>query len=176
MKYFSENRKHIENEFEMAEFDKRTGLDAEEIAKHLREIQSGKTETPRQIVCANAYAYILDNVQLQINEHTPFSVKFNIGVDYSDFASLDIFHKEIFLKQREEILKEKFPAEYERMRNDKVTDIIATDFWHTVPDWNNISKLGFPGILNKAKKSKEKMLKSAQDNKNQLVFLDSVII
>lgn len=176
MKCFSENRKHIENEFEMAAFDKNTGLDVEEIAKQLQEIQSDKTETPRQIVCANAYAYILDNVQLQINEYTPFSVKFNIGVDYSGFASFDIFHKEIFLKQREKILKEKFPKEYEKMTSDNVTNIIATDFWHTVPDWNNISKLGFPGILNKAKKSKEKMLKSAQDNKKQLLFLDSVII
>ena len=106
MKCFSKNRKHIENEFEMAVFDKNTGLSAEDLAKQLQEIQSGKTETPRQIVCANAYAYILDNVQLQINEHTPFSVKFNIGVDYSGFASIDIYDKEMFQKQREKILKE----------------------------------------------------------------------
>ena len=175
MKSFSENRKHIENEFEMAVFDKKTGLSAEEIAKYLQEIQSDETDTPRQIVCANAYAYILDNVQLQINEHTPFSVKFNIGVDYSGFASLDIYDKEMFRKQREKILKEKFPKEYEKMTSDNVTDIIATDFWHTVPDWNNILKLGFSGILNKVQKSKEKMQKS-EGNTKELVFLDSVII
>ena len=107
MQNFNNNRKYIENEFEMAVFDKNTGLSAEDLAKHLQEIQSEKTETPRQIVCANAYAYILDNVQLQINEYTPFSVKFNIGVDYSGFASIDIYDREMFQKQREKILKEK---------------------------------------------------------------------
>ena len=67
MTSFEKNRKYIENEFEMAFFDKNTGLSAEEIAKHLQEIQLSKTDTPRQIVCANAYAYILDNVQLRFD-------------------------------------------------------------------------------------------------------------
>ena len=44
----------------------------------LQEIQNQPTDLPRQIVCANTYAWILDNVQLEINENTPFSVKFNI--------------------------------------------------------------------------------------------------
>ena len=171
MATFNENRKYIENEFEMAVFDKQTGLSADKLTKHLQNIQSSDSNIPRQILCAEAYAYLLDNVQLEINEHTPFSVKFNIGIEYTTYALNDIFDKEIFKKQREKIIKEKFPSEYERMKNDNVTNVIWTDFWHTVPNWDYILKHGFPGILKQAEESREK----ATEYK-QLIFLDSIII
>ena len=81
MKNFLNDRQYIENEFENARFDASTGLEPEILAEKLCEIQATKTDEPRQIVCAKAYSYLLDNVQLEINEHTPFSVKINIGVD-----------------------------------------------------------------------------------------------
>ena len=137
---FDKNRKYIENEFEKACFDPSTGKSHTEIFEMLQEIQANKTDEPRQIVVANAYAYLLENVQLEINLHTPFSVKLNIGVDYSGFASGDIFDKAIFSPQRKKILSEKFPEEYEKMRNDKVSFGTYTDFWHTVPNWDYLIK------------------------------------
>jgi len=175
MMNFENDRKFIEKEFEMAVFDKDTGLSAEELTNRLKEIQSEDTDMPRQIVCANAYAFFLDNVQIQINEHTPFSVKFNTGVNYTGFASIDIFDREIFRKQREKAVKEKFPVEYDKMTEDKVTNLVWTDFWHTVPDWNNLLELGFSGILNNALKSKENFEKNGENTK-EIIFLDSVII
>lgn len=173
---FEENRAHIENEFEMAVFDKETGMSVEQLTEYLRNVQANETCTPRPLVCANAYAYLLDHVQLAMNEHTPFSVKFNIGVDYSSFASYDIFHMELFLAQREKILKEKLPEDLERMKNDGMTSGTWTDFWHTVPYWDNLMQKGFPGILESAEQSKQKMLSSGKYEEKQIVFLDSVII
>jgi formate C-acetyltransferase len=173
---FEENRKYIENEFEMAAFDKKTGLTVDELTEYLKNVQANDTDTPRQIVCANAYAYLLDNVQLEINEHTPFSVKLNIGVDYSYFASIDIFDRELFQEQRNKVLSDKFPKEFEKMRADKVSFGTWTDFWHTVPDWDNLLKLGFSGILESAEQSKQKLLNSENYEEKQIVFLDSVII
>lgn len=176
MNNFASDRKYIENEFEQAAFDKSTGLSPEDLILCLREIQESQCDIPRPLVCANAYSLVLNNVQLEINEHTPFSVKINIGVDYSYFASKDIFHTEIYSKQREKILSQKFPDELQKARRDRVTFGTYTDFWHTVPNWNKILKIGFVGILQEAEESKERLLNSENYEEKQIVFLDSVII
>lgn len=178
MKNFYENRPLIEHEFEKAKFDESTGISSDEMFNKLQEIQNQPTDLPRQIVCANTYAWILDNVQLEINENTPFSVKFNIGVDYSDFASTDIFDKTFFQKQREKIVKEMNPSELEQMYNGAMSlySHVWTDFWHTVPNWNYLLENGFIGILKNAQSSKEKLLKNNSYSEKQIVFLDSVII
>ena len=173
---FDVDRKYIENEFQMAVFDKSTGLSSEEVAEKLREMQNGKSERPRQLVCADMYAFILDNAQLEINEHTPFSVKMNIGVVYSNYANADVFDIEIFKKQREKILKEKLPEEFKKSTSDAVSFGTWTDYGHTVPNWNNILKYGFTGILDKATESRERLTKEEKVDEKAIVFLDSVII
>ncbi len=178
MKKFTDVRKYIENEFENANFDTSTGLDPEVLSKKLKEIQNTETDTPRQIVCAKAYAYLLDNVQLEINENTPFSVKINIGVDYSYFASTDIFDNALFRVQRDKILTEVFPDDYSRMKNAMSVGLgeVYTDFWHTVPNWNFLLEKGFSGILEYARASKERLMASGEYKESQITFLDSVII
>lgn len=177
MNTFESNRKHIENEFQEAVWDQKTGLSPEQLSLELQKIQASVSSLPRPIVCAKAYAYLLDNVQLQINEHTPFSVKMNIGVDYTGFAGADIYAKELFQKQRHKILSEKLPEEYDRMQ-EGVSAGLATvfvDFWHTVPNWNFLLENGFSGILEKARESKKKLLEEGAKSP-RVDFLDSVII
>lgn len=178
MKNFFKNRQYIENEFENAHFDSSTGLGADVLREKLCEIQQEITDEPRQIVCAKAYSYLLDNVQLEINENTPFSVKINIGVDYSYFASADVFAQALFYPQREEKLMELFPEEYKRMKEGESVGLgnVFTDFWHTVPDWENLLEKGFAGILKSAEETKKKLISSGNCNGKQITFLDSVII
>ncbi len=177
MKSFADNRKFIEHEFENACFDKNTGKSADELFSELMKMQDGSADIyDRERFCAEVYAYLLRNMQLEINEHTPFSVKFNIGVNYSGFASIDIYDKALFRRQRERVLSEKLPEEYKKMcalESGGVCDIY-TDFWHTVPDWDNLISRGFSGILEFAKESKEKHEKH-KDTRG-VGFLDSVII
>ena len=176
MQNFTVDRKYIENEFEKAVFDKSTGLSTDELILNLRRMQASSQGIPRPIACANIYSYLLDNVQLEINEHTPFSVKINIGVDYSYFASTDIFHREIFANQREKVLNELFLQELKKTREDRVSFGTFTDFWHTVPNWDNILKCGFVGILKDAEDSKERLMSGEGCDEEKIVFLDSVII
>ena len=178
MKSFLDNRPLIDNEFEQAEFDESTGLSAEELFDRLSQMQNESTDLPRQLFCANTYAWLLDNVQLEINEHTPFSVKFNIGVDYSSFATADVFARAIFEKQREKIVKEKNPVEFHHVMDEAVGlySVVWTDFWHTVPNWSYLLENGFAGILKNAEQSKAALLKSGTYTEKQIHFLDSVII
>jgi len=177
MKSFNENRVFIEHEFENARFDPDTGKSADELFSALMKMQDEQGDiADRERFCAEAYAYLLRNLQLEINEHTPFSVKFNIGVDYSGFASVDIFDKAIFRRQREKVLSERLPEEYKRMRlleGSGVCDMY-TDFWHTVPDWDNLIGRGFVGILELARESLKKHIGS--NDARGVSFLGSVII
>ena len=175
---FAENRKYIENEFEQAVYDPSTGLSAQELQAALSEKQSAYTEAqPRPLFCAECYAFLLDHAQLCINPHTPFSVKFNIGVDYSYFASSDLFARAIFDPQRKAVLTEKLPEEYQKMRArfECGTGTVWTDFWHTVPNWSYLLEKGFPGILAEAKASKARLL-TGEHTQKQLEFLESVIL
>ena len=178
MTSFELNRKYIENEFENAKFDVSTGICADDLCETLKAIQKRETQEPRQIVCAKAYSYLLDNVQLEINTHTPFSVKINIGVDYSHFAVMDIFHWALFVSQRDKVLTDIFPERYNKVKNDVSVGLgeVFTDFWHTVPNWDNILQKGFSGILKSAELSKKELLDSGMYEQKNIDFLDSVII
>lgn len=177
MQKFKENRDFIQNGFEQAIWDESTGLSPKILLSKLQEFQNYETELPREIVCANAYSYLLDNLQLEINEHTPFSVKLNLGIDYSYFATDTVFRK-AFSSQIEKIHKKKLPEEYEKFKKfaDVGLDWMMVDFVHTVPNWSYLLENGFAGIIKNAKNSKEKLIASGNYLDKQIVFLDSVII
>ena len=177
MNSFKDNRKFIENEFENARFDEATGKSCDELFRELSKMQEQSSfSDDRERFCAEAYAYLLRNMQLEINEHTPFSVKFNIGVNYSGFASIDVYDKALFRRQREKVLSEKLPLEYEKMRELNETGVcdIYTDFWHTVPDWDNLISRGFSGILEYARERRAALLEEGDER--GVRFLSSVII
>lgn len=175
---FAENRPFIENEFENAHFDISTGESAQALYEALLAMQNSDTVKSRPIFCAEAYAYLLDRVQLEINERTPFSVKFNIGVDYTYFARPDIYDQALYQNQYLKICAERFPAEHAKAleRMDAGTSYPRTDFWHTVPNWTYLIENGFSGIMQNAKNSKARLLQSASYEQSQIDFLDSVII
>jgi len=177
MDTFLKNRPFIENEFEEAVWDESTGRSVEQLIDDLSAMQAACGDRPRPTESAEMYAYLLDHMQLQINEHTPFAVKFNIGVDYTRTASLDIFQRFVFNPHRETMLKRYFPQEHRKMHEAAACGMgwSLTDFWHTVPNWDSILKHGFYGILQNAIGAKAALLKSGKYEDAQIVFLDAVI-
>jgi len=179
MKSFNENRPFIENEFENAHLDPSTGLSPAELEAELSRIQEAPTDEPRPIFCAKAYAYLLDHVQLEINEHTPFSVKLGTGVDYTNFATTSLFDRALFSKQNAKVLREKLPKEHDRIVEGVqhgLASWVQVDFTHTVPNWEFLLEQGFSGILQYAQNSKESLLNSGNYKDEQITFLNSVII
>ena len=177
MANFFENRKFIENEFENAKFDASTGKTVQELEDHLIELQENSTlECDREELCASTYAYLLKKARLEINEHTPFSIKFDIGVEYKKTATWDVFDKIFFRRQREKVLGAYLPKEYKKMCDGQEVGLgdVFTDFWHTVPNWNFLIEQGFLGILQTAKQNKQKL--QSENNERGVKFLNSVII
>ncbi len=177
MNSFFENRKYIQNEFEEAHWDESTGLSPRHIASKLEEIQNANVDLPWQRVYAEGYAYLLDNLQLEINEHTPFSVKLNLGIDFSYFASSSIFSS--FCHSRmDKVLAQKLPKEFAiRQQWEKFgMNWMLVDFNHTVPNWTYLLENGFAGILKNAEASKEKLIANKNHTEKQIEFLDAVIL
>ena len=177
MNSFFENCKYVQNEFEEARWDESTGLSPEAIAAGLEEIKNAHADQPWQTVYAKGYAYLLDHLQLEINEHTPFAVKLNLGIDFSYFASNSIF-SEFCHSRMDKVLAEKLPKEFATKQKWREfgLDWMIVDFCHTVPNWPYLLENGFAGILKNAETSKEKLLANKEHTEKQIEFLDAVIV
>lgn len=176
---FDKSRSLIENEFEEAQFDPATGLDAETLREKLSEfIKIHEGKYPMPILRAKAYALLLENVQIQINPHTIFADKLNIGIDYTSFATNDLFEKTLFWPTRARVLSEKLGEEYAHAQKGIEISVGApyADFWHTVPNWPNILELGFAGILAKAKECKQIAMAQEDCTAEKIHFYDGIII
>ena len=84
-KNFYANRSFIDNEFIQTHFDPSTGLSPEEIDVGLKKLFDQKIgNTPTVTLRAEMFAFLYDNVQIEINEKNLFAAKIN--------------HQKIFLK------------------------------------------------------------------------------
>ncbi len=174
---FEKNRLLIENEFEKAVFDTATGISSDELYIKLKEMSDTPTDLPYPVVRARAIAYLLDNVRMQINENTPFSVKYDFGINYTGFATSSVFLK-AFYENEGRVISEKLPEEKRRFDDFASVglDWMCVDFTHTIPNWPYLLENGFAGIVKNAKISRKRLLSDEKTEKRQIDFLDSVII
>ena len=176
---FSENRPLIEDEFFGAKWDVSSGLSPEELRAGLQRMRKENETLPVQIARALEYAFVLDNAQIEINPKTPFSAKYNTGVDYSGFASIDVLWDTIFNPMRDEFFTALDPEETARMKTCSHKIGLGfgwTDYWHTVPDWNNVLNLGIAGLLRRAKDTVARLDADPAATEKQKHFAASVVI
>lgn len=98
------NRKYIEHEFEHAKWEASTGMNPSEIEAEFQRMYDTSTE-PMPILRAKMYEFVLDNAQIEINPKNSFSAKFNIGVNYENFATQDYIQHTIYITQRDKVRK-----------------------------------------------------------------------
>ena len=179
---FSKNRKFVEKEFEEAKWDLNSGLSVDELISKTRKYMQDNSSLSMPYMRANIFKFILENAQIEINPYSIFADKLNTGIMYSGttsgFSSPDFYEWDVFHKVRDKVLRENFKEDYEHMLKGMEIGVGFSwnDFWHTVPDWNNVLKLGFVGLLDKAKQCKAEFVKKGNITKEQLEFYDSVII
>lgn len=174
---FDLHRPYVESEFEHAVWDDTTGDPTEALEKALGEIYRESRGESLPLTRARAFAYLLDHTRMQINPHTPFALKFDTGVDFGGFASVDLFYRTMYREHRKARLAELFPKDYDRMRraDEAGMGFVYTDFWHTVPNWNLLIEQGFVGILGMARDSRARLEKENAPTE-RLEYLDAVIL
>lgn len=131
------------------DYDETTGLSDEEIKKGLSALSEKLKNEPRQIIKARLFEYILDNTRIDVNDNDYFVGIYSWGRLIKDYT-VNPWHNEILKKVngRTEGFRDKMMA--------AGLSWIALDFDHSVPDWDSLIKLGFPGILKRLEKSCEK--------------------
>lgn len=125
------------------EFDPATGMTDEEINAGLAELAASLKGKPHPVIKGRLFAYILDHSRIDVNEHDRFVGFWTWGRRLSPYTVYPWLGE----------VKKAFPEETAAM-----ADLDASgaafgwlDFDHTVPDWDALMTLGFPGILRRAK-------------------------
>lgn len=128
------------------EYDPTTGFDDAEMDAGLAELNQTLQGEPHPIHKAKLFAFVLDHTRIEINEHDYF-----VGI-YTNNRPLARFTSGPWGNA----VYSAFPEAHQQMI--KLDTIGAAfgglDFDHTVPDWDRLMRLGFPGILAEIRQSR----------------------
>ena len=145
------------------DYDESTGLSDEEIKKGLSQLLEEFKNEPRQIIKAKLFEYILDNTRIDVCDNDYFVGIYSWGRLIKDYT-VNPWHNEVLKKVNEKTdsLRDKMMA--------AGLSWIALDFDHSVPDWESLIALGFPGILSRLEMSYEKHKKENTLTEKKEIF------
>ncbi|HBL77149.1 MAG: hypothetical protein A2W90_18735 [Bacteroidetes bacterium GWF2_42_66] len=196
---FYDNRTHLDKEYEYPNWNERSGQDADTLSRNLKAFVDEHIDLPMPLLRAKAFDYLLANAQIEINPHNIFADKVNLGIKYEDSAgqerffdedttdksikheksaSKDILTANLYMRFNKEVQEREIPVEYQRNIQAESIGIGTAwaDYWHTLPDWNEILRLGFPGLLKRAEDIKAEKSSDGELLPEQEVYYESVII
>ena len=124
------------------EYDPATGMEDAEIDAGLARLAQELEGQPHPIIKARLFEYVLDNTRIDVNEHDYF-----VGI----YTWGRILSKHTLYKWSQEAY-DAFPEESAVLRD--IEDSGAAYGWldydHTIPEWDSMMALGFPGLLKRA--------------------------
>ena len=130
-------------------YDEATGLNDDQIKAGLEEMAAQLKGQPHPVIKAKMFAYILDNTRIDVNECDYF-----VGI-YSWNRLLSAYSVDVW----EQEVNAAFPEEsaLTRKLEDSGAGLGWLDYDHTIPDWDSLMELGFPGILKRAEEAFAKL-------------------
>ena len=146
-----------------------SGLDEEELKSGLLALEDEIKSLPHPIAKAKAIEYVLKNERVFINEHDYF-----VGL-----YALNRLTKSItFNKWERDSLAFRNPATVATSKdyNSCGAAMIWTDYDHVVPDFESLTKLGFSGIRERARKYKKTHKDNGTLSEQMSDFFDGIEI
>lgn len=162
-RYYIENKYHFADQpfdafkrmaYHGIEYDPSTGLDDNDMQKMLAEKAASLEGQPHSVIKAELFALVLDNTRIEVSEHDDFVGIWSWNRPLSSFT-VKRWHEEILPV---------FPEETRRLHESSEAggSFGWLDFDHTVPDWDSLMELGFPGILERARKNRDILAKKGR--------------
>jgi len=150
---FDRDREYLVNKFRRPVFDPATGKSNEEISAGLLALaeQLEAQSVPRPVVKARCFEYVCRNMLIDVNPHDRFP-----GFGPWDRKKrilrplLDRWNREIDFGVNREI------NDIVNRRNAAGLHLYWKDFDHSVPDWDALVTLGFPGLRARAAEYRKK--------------------
>lgn len=165
--HFEDRRTAIEEQYRRELWIQESGLDPKALKARFDAL-NGELQAqalPLSLVKAHLFAFLLDNAQ--------------IAVVPEDFFQDHIRHEFLLRSQTGvwtgAVMSGKLADMAQRAALYRRVGLMeaACDFGHTVPDWNDLLALGFPGILKRVRDARDAHLKSGVLSREQAVFYDS---
>lgn len=168
---FEQDKEYLESKYLNPKFAPDTGLSEEELLRGLDEIYNTTQGLPHTSIKAMAFAYVLDNVRIDVNPHDWF-----VGIDCWRFLRDRLLHKSIIMKWQEEVYQKYATEERRRMKihNDCGSLSMWPDYDHSVPDWKAVMELGFPGLLERARAFKEQHRSAGTLTSERETYYDAI--
>lgn len=146
---FDQDREYLVNKFRNPIFDQTTGINAEILFDNILNVAE-KFENqglPKAIVKAKCFEYICQNLEIDVNIHDCFP----------GFGSYNRKKRPLFPllnKWNKEIDTTVNKANYQEslIFQASGSQIAWKDFDHSIPDWDALLSLGFPGLQARARK------------------------
>lgn len=150
------------------EYDPATGMTDEEIKAGLAMLAAEMKDLPHPVQKARLFAYVLDHTRIDVNEH-----------DY--FIGLYSWSRLIYpytVTPWSKAVYDSFPQATQRLHESfsAGADYGGLDFDHTIPDWDSLMEMGFPGILDRITQQYETLKAQGQVSEKQEAFFRGVEI
>ena len=149
-------------------FDESTGLSDEEMQKGLQALKEKIQDEPHPLQKAKLFAFALDNMRIDVNEH-----------DY--FVGIWTWNRPISLYTVYpwgDAVKRSEPdalAVIDRLDRSGMAYGFL-DYDHTVPDWDGLLSLGFSGILQRLHESFGRLTDKGTLTQKQVVFYQACVL
>jgi formate C-acetyltransferase len=145
---FWKDREFIDNQYNRIVWNE-ASLSPEEFETQALDVTESLESrgSPKALRKAELFAWVMD--------HAP------IAVDPHDFFQDHLWHGNVVQKQRQhwiDAVMGEMPELQDRTRKAYSLGVYAAgyDFGHTVPDWNDVLSLGFPGLLRRIQDTRRK--------------------
>ncbi|MBS1369981.1 MAG: hypothetical protein HPZ91_08525 [Lentisphaeria bacterium] len=142
---FEQDKAYLTAKFRHPEFDPATGLDNEAVKRGVMLLAQELEGEPRPVVKARAFEYVTRNVRIDVSPHDWF-VGFGCW-NRDDRPLTELINS----WSREQDRRSPELTELRNLCNRTGATAIWKDFDHSVPDWDAICTLGFPGLLGRAR-------------------------
>ena len=142
---YKQDEEYLWKKFQSPEFDPDTGIDKDTAAKEI--VQFAELDEPTPVIKARGFEFLAKNLQIEVDPHDFFPA---FGCWKRVPRPIDPLLEE--LKARVPLHQ----GELWALLNQSGASNIWIDFDHSVPEWEQVLKLGFPGLLRNTLEWKEK--------------------
>lgn len=143
---FNDDKTYLLNKFRKPEFNAETGLENDVIRANICKLVESIKDSSPTIIKAKTFEYITKNIRIDVNSHDWF-------VGFACWNRNDRFLTPIIQTWHEGVINK---CTMTKSIKRKLRDSGAVDMWpdfdHSVPDWDAVLSLGFPGLRERAKK------------------------
>ncbi|NLO34822.1 MAG: hypothetical protein GX112_00540 [Clostridiaceae bacterium] len=165
---FELDRNHLLEQYQQPAWDTSSGLSLDDLTPKVMSMADEMADLPRPIVKARLFALILREGQ--------------IDVDPRDFFTARLNHGGLLIKLRsrwvQAFIAEHMPDARAREREAWSLGAFRSeyDFGHTTPDWEDVLRLGVPGLLERIRVARQEKADQGTLSDNQAVFYESAEI